>query len=61
MFRGLRAGEVVNIARTGITPSGEFGLYGFQVIVKNRNFRPELKDIKGKGTVKNEEDKVFSF
>lgn len=61
-FGGLRAGEVVNIARTGITPSGEFGLYGFQVIIKNRNFRPELKDIKGKGTVKKQRRQgIFPF
>ncbi|MFJ7738754.1 hypothetical protein ACIQ2D_20800 [Lysinibacillus sp. NPDC097287] len=61
-FGGLRVGEVVNIARTGITPSGEFGLYGFQIKIQNRDFRPELKNIKGKGTVKKRRRQgVFPF
>ncbi|MDR4887986.1 hypothetical protein RGU12_10540 [Fredinandcohnia sp. QZ13] len=51
-FGGLRVGEVVNISTTGITPSGEFGRYGFKVKLQKRNFRPELKSISGRGTPK---------
>ncbi|NHC43444.1 hypothetical protein G6549_26710 [Bacillus sp. MM2020_1] len=51
-FGGIRTGEMVNISRTGLTPSGDFGRYGFQVKLKNRNFRSDLKSISGRGTTK---------
>jgi hypothetical protein len=51
-FGGLRVGEVVNISRTALTPSGEFGKYGFKVKIQKRDFRPDLKSITGRGTPK---------
>lgn len=61
-FGGLRVGEVVNISRTGLTPSGEFGKFGFQVKLQNKNFRPELKSVSGRGTPKKKRRQgVFPF
>lgn len=61
-FGGIREGEIVNICRTGLTPSGEFGKFGFQVKLQNRNFRPELKSISGRGTPKKKRRQgVFPF
>ncbi|MEI2356202.1 hypothetical protein [Mesobacillus zeae] len=61
-FGGIRTGEMINISTTGLTPSGEFGRYGFQVKLQNRNFRPDLKSISGRGTTKrNRRQGVFPF
>jgi hypothetical protein len=51
-FGGIRVGEIVNISKSGLTPSGEYGRFGFQIKIKDRNLRPELKSIAGRGTPK---------
>lgn len=61
-FGGLRVGEVVNITTTGITPCGNYGEFGFQIKLQDRNFRPELKSISGNGTVKKKRRQgIFPF
>lgn len=61
-FGGLRVGEVVNISRTGLTPSGEFGRFGFRVKLQDKNFRPELKSVSGRGTPKKKRRQgIFPF
>ncbi|MGG4263918.1 hypothetical protein [Peribacillus simplex] len=61
-FGGVRVGEVVNITKTGLTPSGEFGKFGFQLKLQNRNFRPDLKSISGRGTPKKKRRQgIFPF
>ncbi|KRE96431.1 hypothetical protein ASG89_31165 [Paenibacillus sp. Soil766] len=53
IFGGLRAGEIVNIKISDITPYGdEYGKGGLMLLLKTRNLRTDIKDISDTSRVK---------
>ncbi|UKS29978.1 site-specific integrase [Paenibacillus sp. HWE-109] len=53
IFGGLRAGEIVNIKISDITPYGDQnGKDGLMLLLKTRNLRTDIKDISGTSRVK---------
>lgn len=53
IFGGLRAGEVVNIIKSDVTPYGDqYGTGGLQILLGTRNLRTDIRDISGTSRVK---------
>lgn len=55
VFGGLRAGEIVNIKLSDITPYGDqYGKGGLLIHLRTRNLRTDIKDTSGTSRVKRE-------
>ncbi|MDQ0899883.1 site-specific integrase [Paenibacillus sp. V4I7] len=53
IFGGLRAGEIVNIKISDLTPYGDqYGKGGLMILLRTRNLRTDIKDISGTSRVK---------
>lgn len=62
IFGGLRAGEVVNLAKTDIKNIGSFGEFGQILDIHPNSFRSDIKTTSGKGEIKvNRRQVVFPY
>lgn len=53
IFGGLRAGEIVNITMSDLTPYGDqYGKGGLLILLSTRNLRTDIKDTSGTSRVK---------